>query len=196
MRLDAKWIFGGLAVVVAGAAGGWYLRERSTEQPNYRVIMSEEGFELRAYPALLVAQTIEPGQREAALNAGFGALADYIFAKSRGGEKIAMTAPVLSEPAPAGGWLTRFVMPGKWTRTSLPSPEECIAIDEIPARRVAVVRFSGKAEDHMLARKERALRRWMTGKGLRAAGAALHAFYNSPAIPGPLRRNEVMIPVG
>ena len=120
MRLNAKWIFGGVAVAAAAAAGGWYLRERATERPNHRAIMTEEAFELRAYPAALVAETVRTGPRVAALMEGFEALADYVLARSRKGERIAMTAPILSDRAEPAGWRTRFFMPGKWTAATLP----------------------------------------------------------------------------
>ena len=132
-------------------------------------------------------------------------LADYIFAKNRAGEGIAMTAPVLSErdtkiamTAPVTSertgdtWRTRFVMPANYTRETLPPPGPGVTITTVPARRVAVYRFSGVATDAALAKAEAALRAWLTSKSLRA-GAVTYAFYNSPFMPGPLRRNEVMI---
>jgi len=39
------------------------------------------------------------------------------------------------------------------------------------------------------------LRGWMQANGLAAGGEAEHAYYNSPLMPGPLRRNEVMIAI-
>jgi hypothetical protein len=169
-------------------------------------------FELRAYPRLLVAETVVKGDRQAALEEGFQRLADYIFAKSRGGEKIsmtapvladreganervAMTAPVLSEEVDGGGWRTRFVMPAKYDRASLPVAPAGIVIAEIPPREMAAVRFSGGSEDDNLARQERRLRDWMAANGFEAAGAPEYTFYNSPYIPPFLRRNEVLIPV-
>lgn len=208
MRLNAKWIGAGLVAVVGAAAAAFYIREQASEKPNHRSIMREGDFELRAYPPLLVAETVQSGERQQALDKGFQVLADYIFAKSRGGpkiamtapvlsdhEKIAMTAPVLSDPADDDGWRTRFVMPGKWTEATLPKPPAGVTIAELPGRRMAAVRFAGKGDDTTLAEQERKLRAWMEGKGLKAGGAAEYAFYNSPFIPGPLRRNEVLIPV-
>lgn len=195
MRIDGKWLGAGLLAAAGAAAGAWYLYERATEKPNHRVILADGDFELRAYPALLVAEAVAPGGRERALNRGFSILADYIFAKTRGGEKIAMTAPVLADRA-GRRWRTRFIMPGKWTRSALPAPPAGVTIDEIPARRVAAVRFAGKADDALLAEREAALRHWMESKALRSSSAAEHAFYNAPFVPGPLRRNEVLIPIG
>lgn len=215
MKADAKTIgtaAAGVAGVAALAAGGWYLFEKLSEKPRHRTLEREGVFELRAYPALLVAETVVHDERVPALEEGFRLLADYIFAKSRGGEKIsmtapvlsdreganervAMTAPVLSEEAEGGGWRTRFVMPAKYDRATLPPAPPGIAITVIPAREMAAVRFSGGSEDANLERQETRLRDWMAASGFEAAGAPEYAFYNSPYIPPFLRRNEVLIPV-
>ncbi|WP_414901611.1 SOUL family heme-binding protein [Sphingomonas flavalba] len=195
MRLNAKWIFGGIAVAAAAAAGGWYLRERATERPNHRTIATDGAFELRAYPAALLAETVRSGPRVAALMEGYEALLDYVLARSRKGERLAMTTPVLSDRAEPVGWRTRLFMPGKWTAATLPPPPDDIAIVELAPRRVAAARFSGRADDRTLGRKERALRRWLEGQGLRAAGPAEYASYSGPSVPAPMRHNEVLIPV-
>lgn len=196
------------ALAVAGGVG-YYLFERNTEQPNFRLILADGAFEVREYPSLLVAETVQSGTRSEALNLGFRELAGYIFAKSRGGEKIAMTAPVIEDrkkiamtapvmedAAENGQWRTRFVMPAKYSRATLPQPPEGVSISEVPARRVAVMKFSGSGEDAALAAREAELRRWMDANKIRPGGEAEYAFYNSPFIPAFLRRNEIMIPVG
>lgn len=194
MRVNAKWVGAGLLAAAGAAAGAWYYHERSTERPNHRTILEEDAFELRAYPPLLLAGTVTEGGRAQALDRGFAILADYIGARSRPGEAIATTAPVIADKA-ASGWRTRFVMPGKWRRATLPPPPEGVEIEELPGRRVAVVRFAGTVGDRMLAEREAALRAWMRDKGLSADAPAEHAFYNSPFIPGRLRKNEIWIPV-
>ena len=182
------------ALAVLGA--GWFLyRERSVEKPNYRVIEEDGEFELREYPALLVAETVVQGERDHGLDQGFARLADYIFARHREGEKVAMTAPVLSSPAPGGGWLTRFVMPAHYTREELPAPGADIGIATIPARRVAALRFHGGPDSAALGAREAQLKSWVGAKKLKATGPAERAFYNSERIPGPLRRAEVLIPI-
>lgn len=150
------------------------------------------------------------GSREDALNRGFRKLADYIFAKSRGGEKISMTAPVIQDrekiamTAPvlqdqAGeqdAWRTRFVMPARYNRETLPQPPNGVGISETPARRVAAIRFSGRADDQAIAYREYELERWMSAHDLQSGGPAEYAFYNSPFIPSFLRRNEILVPLG
>lgn len=192
----AKWIAAAAAGTAAVAAAAYYLNERNTEKPEYDLLIEEGPFALRAYPGLLVAETLQIGERETALGNGFRVLSDYIFAKSRAGDKIAMTAPVMQAPgAEDESWLTRFVMPRKHTRESLPEPGPGVALRALPERKIAAIRFSGGVDPATLADREGALGEWILGRGLEPAGPAEYAFYNSPFIPGPLRRNEVLIPV-
>lgn len=200
-----------MASVAAGATllGGaalYYLKERSTEEPDYRPLESEGDYQIRDYPALSVAETIVSGSRPDALNTGFQLLADYLFAKSRDGEKLPMTVPVMqdcgdpmaSDPplfddALLGSWRTRFVMPAGRSSDDLPEPPDGVELVELPARKVAVVSFAGRATDKLLDEQEDRLRGWLAKRGETSAGEPEYAFYNSPMIPGPLRRNEVWL---
>lgn len=192
----ARLIAAGAGIAAVGAAAA-FAHYRQTEQPDYLVLRSDGDFSLRDYPALVVAEVSSTGSREAASGASFRRLAAYIFAKDRpaGGEKIAMTAPVLQDETRPGEWRMRFVMPSRYTLGALPPAPADITLTETPARRMAAVRFSGNASDRDLALMEARLRDWMREQGQMPAGEAEFAFYDAPMIPGPLRRNEVLIPV-
>lgn len=195
MRLATK-IAGGLGLSAALGYLGYYLNEvLRTERPRYRVRRSDGAFEVRDYPPLLTAATIGHGRREDALQSGFRALADYIFAKSRPGPTIAMTAPVLQDRGPDHSWRTRFVMPAGYQPGSLPEPPTGVTIERAPGRRVAAVRFAGGQDDRRIAAKVAELQSWLAQEGLTADGEPEYAFYNSPMIAPPLRRNEVLIPI-
>lgn len=181
----------GTAAVVAGAFFVW--RASRAEEPRYQVLESEGPIEIRKYLAMVTAGTEHRGERQAALNEGFRTLADYLFAKSRPGAKLPMTAPVLSDTDGDGSWRTRFIMPAGKARAELPFAPLGVELTSEPARRVAAMRFSGRADDATLAAKEGALRSWLQLRGLPSEGKATHAFYNAPFLPGRLRRNEVMI---
>ena len=184
----------GAGLLGVGAAYFLY-REKSVEKPNYRVVEEDGDFEVREYPELLVAETVVQGERAHSLDQGFARLADYIFARHREGEKVAMTAPVLFSGANGGGWTTRFVMPAHYDEASLPAPDEDISLTKLPARRVAALRFAGAPDNESLRARETQLESWVGAKKLKATGGVERAFYNSPRIPGPLRRTEVLIPV-
>ncbi|UHD17172.1 SOUL family heme-binding protein [Thiocapsa bogorovii] len=187
---------------------------QNVETPDYVAVESDGAFEIRDYPALVVAETTRSGARREALGAGFGPLARYIFAKEREGEKIAMTAPVIQQrpetrveriamtapviqsPTGEDAWSVRFIMPSRYSLDELPAPGSSeVRLREIPAQRRAAVRFSGSTSDAAIAEQEAALRTWMASRGLTPAGPAVYAYYNDPFTPGFLRRNEVLIDV-
>lgn len=194
-RIGLGKILAGVAGVAAAGAAWMYFREKSIETPDHETIESDGPFEIRRYPALIVAETHQPGSRDRALGNGFGLLADYIFAESREGDEIAPTAPVF---AVHGGkdWTIRFIMPRALARADLPAPGRGVAIAEVPARMVAVLRFGGRADDKLIAAKEAELRERLVERGIAAIGPIEHAFYDSPIMPGPLRQNEVMVEIG
>ena len=206
MRKD---VLAGAAAVGAALIGGaaiYYYREKQTEEPGYRALASEGDYQIRDYPAMTVAETVVEGPRRQALSDGFGLLANYIFAKSRDGEQLPMTVPVMQDAGDPmatdpplfdddleGGWRTRFVMPGGREAGDLPDPPEGIELVEIPPRKVAVVSFAGRPGDRDLAEQEGRLRGWLARRGEASEAEPEYAFYNSPVIPGPLRRNEVWL---
>ncbi len=208
MRKD---VLAGAAAVGAliGGAAIYYLREKQTEEPDYRTLTTDGDYQIRDYPAMTVAETVVTGPRKRALGEGFGVLADYIFAKSRDGEQLPMTVPVMQDAGDPmasdpplfddeleGGWRTRFVMPDDREAGDLPPPPEGVALVELPPRKVAVVSFSGRPDDRDLAAQEDRLRGWLARRGEASEAEPEYAFYNSPVIPGPLRRNEVWLALG
>ncbi len=193
------------AALIGGAIYVW--REKQTEEPDYRALKSDGEFQIRDYPAMTVAETVVHGPRRRALGDGFRLLADYLFAKSRDGEPLAMTVPVMQDPGDPmasdpplfdddmieGGWRTRFVMPDGRGADDLPEPPDGIDLVELPSRRVAVISFPGRPDDRDLAAQEDKLRGWLARAGETSNAEPEYAFYNSPIIPGPLRRNEVWL---
>ncbi len=91
-------------------------------------------------------------------------------------------------------WAVRFIMPARYGLEQLPATAGSdVRLSEVPPRRVAAIRFSGRASDELIASKEAELRAWLEDRGLKAAAPAIYAFYNDPFTPGFLRRNEVLI---
>ncbi|WNO52780.1 SOUL family heme-binding protein [Stakelama saccharophila] len=197
MRKQTRWtLLGAGLTAAAGLAGYFKLRGCAVERPDYRVREKDGAAEVRDYPELLVVETTETGAREPSLRTGFRRLADYIFAKDRDGRKIPMTVPVLSDNAiDSRRWRTRFVMPARFRRETLPDPTPEVEIAVVPARRVGVIRFKGKATDAVLRDKERELRDWLAMHGHDPMGTAEHAYYDPPMKPARLRRTEVILPL-
>ena len=208
MRKDVLASAAAVGAALIGGAAFYYFRERQTEEPDYRALTSDGDYQIRDYPAVTVAETVVEGPRKDALGEGFRILADYIAAKSREGEKIAMTVPVMQDAGDPmasdpplfddeleGAWRTRFVMPAGRTADDLPDPPSGVELVEIPARKVAVVSFSGMGGDKLLAEQEDRLRGWLARRGEASEAEPEYAFYNSPMIPGPMRRNEVWLAI-
>ena len=187
---------------------------RAAPEPDYSVVVSEPPFEIRAYPPLTVARTSAGEDRDTAVRTGFGRLFDYISGENAPAEDIAMTAPVITEAeaegediamtAPVlteeaeqeGRWEVMFVLPDGMTPDTAPRPTNpAVEIAQIPARRVAVVTFSGILDETDIAENRRRLARWLEERPERAAGAWQSAGYNPPWTLPWFRRNEVMVPV-
>jgi len=74
-----------------------------TEEPRYTVVQQIPGAEIRHYGPRIAAETTVAASEEAARNLGFRSLARYIFGANHATAKIAMTAPVAQEPRSARG---------------------------------------------------------------------------------------------
>ena len=98
------------ALLLGLTLGGWAM---ATEEPAFELLAKDgqDGeLQLRRYGAVIVAETLVEGDRDAASTKGFKLIADYIFGNnqaagpasrapdSQPSEKIAMTAPVVAEP--------------------------------------------------------------------------------------------------
>jgi hypothetical protein len=182
----------GLVAVVAGLALFWFIQTRNVEIARYEVLEADGAIEIRAYPALVVAEVERNGSRDQAVRAGFGPLARYIFAREREGEKIAMTAPV-TQKAEGGTWTIQFIMPSAYDLARLPSPSGTdVTLRQLPPAKRAAIRFSGWWSDELFREKDEALRAWLATKGLSTSGTPTFAYYNDPFTPGFLRRNEIL----
>ena len=182
----------------------------ATEEPAFTVVLHEGDFEVRDYPALVVAEVVVTGDQKESANRGFRLLAGYIFggntrqqsiamtapvAQRRAGEKIPMTAPV-TQTQREGAWVVRFTMPHDYSLATLPKPNDpSVQLKNVPPYRVAVVRFSGWADQRDFDAKAAILGDFMKSHRLRAAGPPSLAQYNPPWTLWFMRRNEVMIPL-
>ena len=188
-----KWLLGLLLVAVGAIVFGGYVL--AVEEPAYRTVLKDGAFEIRDYPALVVAETTASGSQWDAGGEGFRALAGYIFGGNRNQKKIAMTAPV-GMTQTGGEWVVRFTMPRGYTLDTLPKPDNArVALREAPPTRFAVLRFSGLAREGTVADRKAELSAWIEKRGLKPTGPATLAQYNPPWTLWFLRRNEVMAPV-
>jgi hypothetical protein len=188
-----KWLLSLLLVALSAIVFGGYVL--AVEEPTYRTVLKDGAFEIRDYPALVVAETTATGSQWDAGGQGFRALAGYIFGGNRNQRKIAMTAPV-DMTQMGNEWVVRFTMPHGYSLDTLPKPDNArVSLREAPPTRFAVLRFSGLARPGSVADRQAELGSWIAKRQLRPTGPATLAQYNPPWTLWFLRRNEVMIPV-
>jgi hypothetical protein len=142
--------------------------------------------EFRHYPELVLATVDTAGD-----DAGFNLLFAYISGSNKPREKIPMTAPVVSDAASMS-----FVMPAGTTREETPDPlDSRVRIVTIPERDIAVIRFSGYSPQQDVDRATSQLQAGLKGTGIETVGQPFLMRYDSPWMPGFLRRNEVAIEI-
>ena len=190
------WFIGILAMLAVAAGVAWWVVIRGVETPDYQVVIQDGALELRDYPPLRIAEVTRSGDRETALRSGFRPLAAYIFAREREGERIAMTAPVTQTPRDESAWRVAFIMPKQYSLEDLPAPTDGdLVVREMPAQRMAAIRFSGRADQAAIEAQEAILGDWLDTQQLMPIAAPIYAYYDDPLTPGFLRRNEILIPV-
>ena len=182
----------------------------AVEEPAHKTALSDGAFEVRDYPALIVAEVTVTGEQKEAANKGFRLLAGYIFGGNKRRQSIAMTAPVAQEPvsekiamtAPvtqvenSGTWTVRFTMPRAYHMETLPEPNDPkVQLRRLPEARFAVLRFSGLASKSDVNAKSTELLATARAHHLRTTGPVTLAQYNPPWTPWFMRRNEVMAAV-
>ena len=206
------YILGGLFGGVALWAIGSYLVIARIEEPAYTVVEKKDGYEIRQYQPYIMAKTTVTGNYAEATNKGFRIIADYIFGNNTKKESIAMTTPVLESEATsekiamttpvlesAGANDERtiaFVLPSKYAMDTLPAPNNnAVTFMEVPARKVAALRFTWYASESRMETKKELLKSYLLRDSLTASDAAETARYNPPLSMPLLLRNEVLIPI-
>lgn len=182
------------------------------EEPEFIVVRTHNGFEVRDYAPYVVAEVTVPGPESDAGNQGFRILAAYIFGKNAGDQSIAMTAPVTQAAEPVkiamtapvtqnasvdgAGFVIRFTMPATYTLETLPQPlDEQIRLVAQPAARYAVYRFTGFWTQANYDKNLLKFQSLLAEQGQAPMGDPVYARYDPPYVPWFWRRNEIWMPV-
>jgi hypothetical protein len=203
-----------LLVIASLAVGGIMAQaaEVEVEQPSFEVIGAVGPIEIRHYSPRLAAEAdTGPGPGiEAEQDATFMTLAAFIFGQNRQGPVVTMTAPVsvkkvtapIAMTAPVAmetgerGRVMRFFMPAEYTLETLPRPGDGrVRIVTMPAQTLAVLRFSGEADDDLVAAKNTDLIAGLARSNWEPVGEPGYFGYDPPMTPPQLRRNEVFVEV-
>lgn len=179
-----------------------------TEQQPYEVVERHEGFELRRYPAHVVAEVRVQGSMSEAGNKAFRTLFGYISGKNTSQREIAMTAPVVQQSAApqkiamtapvvqtedaGGAHVVAFVLPQSMSQDTAPVPNDPqVTIRTVPERLSATSTYTGRWSESGYRRHLAALESAVTAAGLELVGPARSARFDPPFKPWFLRRNEV-----
>ena len=191
-------------------AGCSMLGIRNSAEAAYTLILQDGDIEIRAYRPLFIAETNVDADYANSGSIGFNRLAGYIFGNNRQqqklamttpvyreqqGEKIAMTAPVIQQKS-AGQWRMAFVMPPEYTLSTLPEPlDPLVEIKQLPAKKVAVLRYSGSLSEEKISTMANALSVWLNRHAYKVLSPARSAAYDPPWTIPALRRNVVHIDI-
>ncbi|ACN17019.1 conserved hypothetical protein [Desulforapulum autotrophicum HRM2] len=193
------------AIIIIGT-----VHAMAIEEVKYKVVKKDNHFEVRDYSTHIVAETVVEENMEDAGNIAFKKLFGYISGDNRSRDKISMTAPVsqqkkgekikmtapVTQAPDKDSWVVSFMMPSGYTMETLPAPENLeVTLRQIPARRMAVVGYSGFWSEKGYLRYKAELESWIHRMGFTAVGVPIWARYNPPFMPWFLRRNEILIPI-
>jgi hypothetical protein len=208
------YIFGAVVIGVLLWTVGSYAVIWSIEEPAYTVQSVQNGYEIRTYAPYIKAETTVTGNYNEATEQGFRIIADYIFGNNTTKESISMTAPVLERPQEnaaqkiamtvpvletKNNTATRtiaFVVPAAYTLNTLPTPNNpAVKLVPIPARTVAVLRYSWYPTETRTNAKKELLTNYLIRDKVTIAGAIETARYNPPLSMPLTLRNEIFVPI-
>jgi hypothetical protein len=163
----------------------------SVPEASYQVLETlENGVEIRAYPEEIWATTVAENQNDA-----FSPLFRYISGDNERGEKIEMTAPVVTMDTETGQFMA-FIMPERFDMQSIPRPaSSSVKIQLIPPRKLATIRFSGYMTEGSYKKNLELLRKTLQARGISTDAEPLLMQYNDPWTPPFTRRNEIALQV-
>ena len=166
--------------------------QNGIETYPYEVVKNYDDFEIREYEASLfssvklVSKSYKNGSNE-----GFRKLAGYIFGGNDKEEKIAMTSPVAMSLDDTMTMM--FMVPRNLKKENLPTPNNSeIQFEEVPAKKVAAIRFSGWASDKKIEKYKKQLITALEKKGIEFTNRFYYLGYNPP-YETVNRRNEVIV---
>lgn len=191
----------------------WGFFGSRVEQADYSAVKKMNGYEIREYPAHIVAQTTVKGSYGDSMSSGFNIVAGYIFGgnikketiamtapvvaqkvdEEKASEKIAMTAPVMAT-SEGDSQTISFGMPKSYTLETLPTPSDPrVKIVMIPKKKYAVMQFSWYRTDARIKSKQQELLTLLSRDEVATTENTAYAGYNAPWTPPWMTRSEVLV---
>jgi hypothetical protein len=141
------------------------------EQPDYAVVATYDGYEVRRYESYLAAETTVRGDFDSTGNTAFRRSAGFIFGRNSEGQNMNMTVPVTREQIEANAYQYRFVMEKAYSEKDLPRPvDDSVELVRVPAGCYAASRYRGRSNESQYHRAEAALLDALHRGGIKATG--------------------------
>jgi hypothetical protein len=158
---------------------------------TYQRLSRDGDYEVRAYPARLVAEVEETGERDDATSRGYQELLTYI----RTDKTVTFIAPV-TRIETSLGWKVQFNLPADRSPASLPVPATPeVRLRSLPAQTFVAVSFSGTADMRRIEPQLHRAVQYALTHGMVLNGPPQIAFFNAPTSLWMLKHTEVLIPI-
>ena len=161
------------------------------EEPKYKLLQSNDAYEIRHYKDRLAVQTIQ-GHGS---NSAFRRLFSYISGTNETSSKISMTVPV-TQTHQNGVAQMQFYLPEAFTKETAPVPShKSVKLVTVPGGYYAVIQYPGRSTDKNYQTRAAHLKRHLQEAGVTILGPSIKATYNGPLTPFFMRRNEAIYPI-
>ena len=157
------------------------------EEPNYKIIKSNENYEIRKYSDRLNVEVEFSSE-----SSGFRYLFNYISGENSTSEKVNMTVPVtqsvkIDMTAPVtqsnkdGKMLMQFYLPSKFSIDNAPIPtNKRVKLVTIEGGYYAVKRYSGRTSDTNYKKHHEKLKENLISDNIETLDNGIKAIFNGP----------------
>ena len=171
------------------------------EETSYRVIATNQIYEIREYDDRLAVQTSQKNGQ----NGAFRKLFNYISGSNISSTKIEMTTPVtqsvkidmttpVTEKFRDGEMIMQFFLPRKFQLKTAPQPlGEDLSIVVVKGGKYAVKKYSGRSTYNNFEKHSKLLLEALFSDSIKTVDNPIKATFNGPLTPFFLRRNEAMV---
>ena len=171
------------------------------EETSYRVIATNQIYEIREYDDRLAVQTSQKNGQ----NGAFRKLFKYISGSNISSTKIEMTTPVtqsvkidmttpVTQKFQDGEMIMQFFLPSKFQLKTAPQPlGEDLSIVVVKGGKYAVKKYSGRSTYNNFEKHSKLLLEALFSDNITTVDNPIKATFNGPLTPFFLRRNETMV---
>jgi len=165
---------------------------RLEEELPYNVVETIRSIEIRNYPPFTLARVTVSGEYESSMEEGFRTLANFIFGKNAEDKKASMTIPVFMDKE-MEGWTMSFYLPEEVSQLTPLDPN--IKIERMPAKTVAVYRYSGNPDLEKMLDAKVSLLQGLENTKYETTSSVWWAQYDQPTSLPFTKRNEALVKV-